>query len=520
MKKLPIGISTLSNIIDDGFVYVDKTAYVQQLVESGKYYFLSRPRRFGKSLLVDTLHQLFAGNEPLFRGLHIHPRWDWSVHYPVINISFADGFLKSREELERRIRFILRLNQQRLGVTCTDQNDPASCFTDLIHAAKAKYGQNVVILIDEYDKPMLDSITDQAIMDDMRDGLKNLYSVIKGQDAHIHFAFLTGVSKFSKVSIFSGINNLSDITLDARYSALCGYTQTELEHYFSEHLQGTNAQEVREWYNGYNWLGESVYNPFDILLFIDKGKQFRNYWFETGTPGFLVELLKTRYYHLPDFEGVEASEAQLGDFDMNHINLETLLFQTGYLTIKRTDLLFDEPIFLLSYPNREVRSSFNQMVMDRYLTERLPERLPFLRALLKNDFASLQQRFTLLFDNIAHQNYTQNNIAHYEGYYAAVMYSFLCALGLDTVVEDSHNKGRIDLALRFKLPDGQRQVYIFEFKVLDGDQADGSAMQQIKDKNYAAKYRDGKNRIFLIGIEFSKKTRNIVGFKWEEEISS
>lgn len=516
MKKLPIGISTLEKILHDDCVYVDKTAYIHELAKVSGYFFLSRPRRFGKSLLVNTLHQLFAGNEPLFRGLHIHPRWDWSVQYPVIAINFADGFLKSRAELDRRIRFILGLNQQRLGVTCTNQDDPASCFVELIHAAKAKYGQNVVILIDEYDKPMLDSITDQAVMDDMRDGLKNLYSVIKGQDEAIRFVLLTGVSKFSKVSIFSGLNNLQDITLNPAYSALCGYSQSELEHYFGEHLQGANMEDVQSWYNGYNWLGESVYNPFDILLFITNGKQFRNYWFETGTPGFLVDLLKTRYYHLPDFEAIEASEAQLGDFDMNHISLETLLFQTGYLTIKRTDLLFDEPIFLLSYPNREVRSSFNQMVMDRYLTERLPERLPFLRALLKNDFSTLHQRFTLLFDNIAHQNYTQNNIAHYEGYYAAVMYSFICALGIDTVVEDSHNKGRIDMALRFKLPDGQPQVYIFEFKVLDGDQPDGSAMKQIKDKDYAAKYRDGKNRIFLIGIEFSKVTRNIIGFEWEQ----
>jgi hypothetical protein len=516
MKKLPIGISTLSNIIDGDFVYVDKTAYLQQLAESGKYYFLSRPRRFGKSLLVDTLHQLFAGNEALFRGLYIHPHWDWSVQYPVISINFADGFLKSRAELDRRIRFILGLNQQRLGVTCASQDDPASCFAELIHATKAKYGQNVVILIDEYDKPMLDNITDQAVMDEMRDGLKNLYSVIKGQDAYLRFVLLTGVSKFSKVSIFSGLNSLQDITLNPAYSALCGYSQSELEHYFGEHLQGADMGDVQRWYNGYNWLGESVYNPFDILLFIANGKQFRNYWFETGTPGFLVDLLKTRYYHLPDFEGVEASEAQLGDFDMQHIQLETLLFQTGYLTIKRTDTLFDEPIFVLSYPNREVRSSFNQMVLERYLSDQLPERLPFLRALLKNDFATLQQRFTVLFDGIAHQNYTKNNIAHYEGYYAAVMYAFICALGIDTVVEDSHNKGRIDMTLRFKLPDGQRQVYIFEFKVLDGDQPDGSAMQQLKEKDYAAKYRDGQNRIFLIGLEFSKITRNIIGFEWEQ----
>ena len=405
-------------------------------------------------------------------------------------------------------------NQERLGITC---NKPSisGCFTELIRKAQQKYQQNVVVLVDEYDKPILDNITDPAIAAEMRTGLRNFYSVIKDNDDFIRFAFLTGVSKFSKVSVFSGLNNLEDITLDKTYSAICGYTQQELEHTFADYLVKTDLAKMKAWYNGYRWLGESVYNPFDVLLFFKKDQAFRPYWFETGTPSFLVRLLKTGYYHLPNLESLEVNTNQLSDFDIDHMRLETLLFQTGYLTIKRTETLFEEPVYLLGYPNREVRSSFNQMVLERYLTGRVTERLPVLRALLNNDFAVLEKRFTALFASIANDNYRNNPIAQYEGYYASVMYAYLCSLGIEVQAEDTSNRGRIDLSLRFNLANGQAQVYIFEFKVIESEQADGSALQQIKDKQYAHKYDVDGQHIFLIGIEFSKVTRNIVGFEWE-----
>ena len=517
MKKLPIGISTLQDIIDGDYVYVDKTPYIQPMLDTGKYYFLSRPRRFGKSLLVDTLHQLFAGNEALFHGLNIHSSWDWTKQYPVIRFSFGAGVVNSRAELERHIRDILRDNQRALGVKLYDHEDVSLCFKDLIRKARTKYQQQVVILVDEYDKPILDNITNEAAATDIRDGLRNLYSVIKDNDADIRFAFLTGVSKFSKVSVFSGLNNLEDLTLDAKYSALCGYTQAELETNFTEHLHGVDMQRVQDWYNGYNWLGEAVYNPFDILLFISKGKKYLPHWFETATPTFLVDLLRTQHYYLPDLEAVKANHRILGDFDVGRIRLETLLFQTGYLTIKKEEIFFGgEPQYILSYPNREVRQSLTSYLLETYLLDQPQERHSTYNAFLENDFLALEQRFRALFEGIAYHNYTNNRIAEYEGYYASVMYAYLCSLGLDTRTEENSNRGRIDMTLRFTLPDGQRQVYIFEFKVLDSDHADGSAIQQIKDKDYATKYRDGQYRIFLIGIEFSKALRSIVGFDWEE----
>lgn len=516
MKKLPIGISTLSKIIDGDFIYVDKTDLLLDLAATSGYYFLSRPRRFGKSLLINTLAEVFSGNEELFRGLHIHPHWDWSVKYPVINISFGAGVLRNTTDLDQHIEEALQLCAEQLGIENLSSSSSKGRFAELIRKSKEHYGQGAVVLIDEYDKPILDNITEPESAAEMRNGLRNFYSVIKDNDEYVRFAFLTGVSKFSKVSVFSGLNNLEDITLDAKYSTLCGYTQSELESVFSDYMVGVDREEMKSWYNGYQWLGEGVYNPFDVLLFFSKQKAYRPYWFETGTPSFLISLLKSGNYHVPDFENMEVSSTQLSDFDIDHIRLETLLFQTGYLTIKHEETLFEETIFLLNYPNREVRSTFNQVVLDRYLTNQPSERLPVLRALLKNDFDELQKRLTALFAGIANDNYRKNPIAEYEGYYASVMYAYLCSLGIDAIAEDTSNKGRIDLSLRFKLADGQKQVYIFEFKVTDGEKPDGSAMKQLHDKDYAAKYNDGDHRIFLIGVEFSKTLRNIVGFDWQE----
>lgn len=517
MKNLPIGVSTLQKIRDDNCVYVDKTPYVQQLVESGTYYFLSRPRRFGKSLLVDTLRELFQGNEALFRGLHIHPHWDWSVAYPVISLSFGAGELGCRAELDEKIEELLRINQRLLGITCEEKR-PSACFSELIRTAKAKYGRNVVVLVDEYDKPILDNITNSAVAVEMRNGLRNLYSVIKDNDASIRFALLTGVSKFSKVSLFSGLNNLNDITVDARYSALCGYTQTELEHSFADYLQGVDLGMMKRWYNGYGWLGERVYNPFDVLLFLDKGKEYLPHWFETGSPTFLVDVLKRRYFHLPNLEAVRMDYKKLGDFDVERLNIETLLFQTGYLTIKQKldNGVGVAPDYLLTYPNLEVRYSLMSYFLDNYLTDTSHSLGAVRDALYQGDLPAFEQYIRSLFANIAYENYNNNPMAQYEGYYAAVIYAYLCALGMETQGEVSNNQGRIDMAIRFVRPDGLRQVYIIEFKMVNGTEGDGSAMRQIKEKDYAAPYRDGQHQITLLGMEFSEQARNFVGFEWEQ----
>ena len=513
MQQLPIGISSFSEIRNKDYLYVDKTALIEQLVTSGRYYFLSRPRRFGKSLLVDTLKELFEGNEVLFRGLHLHPHWDWSKKHPVINISFYDCVYTSREQLEQRITQQLLDNAHRLNIILPDGNDNALLFARLIEQAHKSFGESVVVLIDEYDKPILDQILDSKRAAELRDGLKNLYSVLKGRDSLLHFSLLTGVSKFSQVSLFSGLNNLNDVTLDKRYSTLCGYTHADLTQHFATHLHNVDIAQVQKWYNGYNWLGESVYNPFDILLFIDKGKQFRSYWFETATPSFLMTLIKSEHYYLPELEQFEIQDSALSSIDIDNIPIEILLFQTGYLTIRDTLQLGHQLGFVLGYPNMEVKLSLTTHLLS-YLTPANSRAaqisLQIYRQLAKPDLEAVRDLFKRFFASIPHHWYRNNHIDQYEGYYASLFYAHMVASGATTIPEDVTSIGQIALTVIV-----EKTTFIFEFKVLDAEQGNGSALAQIKAKQYANKYQDGRE-LYLVGIEFSKQTRNIVGFVWEK----
>ncbi|CAK0764385.1 ATP-binding protein [Gammaproteobacteria bacterium] len=510
-RKLPIGIQTFAKIISGDYYYVDKTALALRLAQESGYFFLSRPRRFGKSLLLDTLAELFAGNEPLFRGLHAHDQWDWNKHYPLIRISFAEGVLSGPEALDRRIREIFHHEQQRLGVTCENQSIPG-IFSELIESAAQTHGERVVILVDEYDKPILDNLADPGIARAMRDGLRNLYSVIKGQDAHIRFAFLTGVSKFSKVSLFSGLNNLNDITLDAAYSAICGYTETDLERVFAPELPGLDREDIRIWYNGYHWLGEAVYNPFDILLLFDK-RTFHPWWFETGTPTFLVDLLAKIGFFTPNLARLRTGPELLSTFDVDHIAPEALLFQTGYLTIhKAEELIRGHWVYTLGYPNREVESSLNTSLLATYTANpstSASHRLALMDLLLAHDIAGLKTLFQAFYASIPNDWYRNNPLARYEGYYASVFYSYFAALGLDIILEDVTQRGRIDMTVRFN-----GRIYLFEFKVVEIS-PEGRALRQLQDRGYADKYRAEGCPIHLIGVEFSREDRNIVGFEVE-----
>ena len=334
-KKLPIGIQTLSKIIEGGHYYVDKPGLALQLINSGQYYFLSRPRRFGKSLFLDTLKEIFEGNQPLFTGLQIHDKWDWATRFPVIRISFGGGVLKSQEDLEQVLHQQLEMYERKFALPAR-YPDNRSRFRDLIERIHEQSGQRAVLLIDEYDKPILDNITDTPTATLMREGLKDFYSVIKDMDAHVRFAFLTGVSKFSKVSLFSGLNNLEDITLSPSFSALCGYTDTDVDTVFAPELPGLDRANIKRWYNGYNWLGASVYNPFDLLLLF-KQRSFKYWWFETGTPTFLIKLMAEQGFFTPELAALHTGEELISTFDVDDISSEALLFQTGYLTIQKTE---------------------------------------------------------------------------------------------------------------------------------------------------------------------------------------
>ncbi len=509
-KKLPIGIQTFAEIRQEGHYYVDKTPHILRLVDEGKYYFLSRPRRFGKSLLLDTIAELFEGRRELFLGLHADVCWDWSRRFPVIRISFAEGVLRSRAALDQKIGELLAAEQRRHGICCTVASMSGQ-FTELIRSLHEQSGQRVVVLIDEYDKPILDNITEPAIAREMRDGLRDLYSVLKGQDAHLKFALLTGVSKFNKVSLFSGLNNLKDITLDVRYSAICGYTDADVDTVFAPDLPGLDRDEIRRWYNGYNWTGTSVYNPFDLLLLFDM-REFRPYWFETGTPTFLVELLTQRQTFTPELGQWVTMDNLLSTFDVDEISSEALLFQTGYLTIASQFKMGARTEYTLKYPNQEVESSLNGVLLQALTarsTETARQSGRLYRLLLTNDFAGLQALFTAFFASIPNDWYRSNPIAQYEGYYASVFYSHFAALGLDIRLEDVTNHGRIDMTVLFN-----GQVWLFEFKVVELV-PQGRALQQIRDRGYADKYRARAEPIHLIGVEFSREQRSVVGFEVE-----
>ena len=515
-KKLPIGIQTFADIIEGGYYYVDKTPHIHRLVEEGKYYFLSRPRRFGKSLLVDTLRCLFEGREALFDGLYIHDKWDWQARHPVIRLSFADGVIDSREALDQHITELLQAEATRHSVAF-DNISIAGRFRELIHKVHRLHGQRVVILVDEYDKPILDNLLTPERARELREGLKNLYSVLKDADPHLAFVLLTGVSKFSKVSLFSGLNNLRDITLSEPYSSICGYTDEDIDSVFAPELQALDRDQIRAWYNGYRWGGQtapSVYNPFDALLLFQERK-FSPYWFESATPTFLIEVLKQRGVFTPALTAWHSRPALLSRFDVDDIATEALLFQTGYLTIKAIrEEIPNRPIYALGFPNQEVEASLNEALLpvlgiNNDSLDELMVRLP--RLLKTADLEGLETHLKALFAGLPHDWYRNNPIARYEGHYASVFYSHFAALGLRVTVEDASHHGRVDMAVDFA-----GHVYLFEFKVVE-QLPEGRALQQIKDKGYADKYRGQGKVIHLIGVEFSRDKRQIVGFEMETD---
>ena len=511
-RRLPIGIQTFREVREDDCYYVDKTAYIHRLLDEGKHYFLSRPRRFGKSLFLDTCKELFESNEPLFEGLYIHDHWDWSIRHPVLRLDFSSGTYQGPDDLREEMAAQLNaLEEEAEIIPRADDTAPAR-FRRLMKVLHERTGQRVAVLVDEYDKPILDALEVSEVARANRDYLFGLYATIKDSDAHIWFSLLTGVHKFTMAGPFSGLNNLIDITLDSRYSAICGYTDADLDSVFAPELPGLDRDQIRAWYNGYGWLGdEKVYNPFDILLLFDR-REFGAYWFETGTSTFLVETLFKRQVSSLELGNMLCSSELLSTFNVDDMATEALLFQTGYLTITEKKNLGGMRLHRLGYPNREVRQSLNESLL-RYLvqdsTQQMANSVRLYRLLEANDFVGLETLFHAFFASIPYEWYTNNDIARYEGYYASVFYSYFAGLGLNIAVEDSSSHGRLDMAVLFN-----DHVYLFEFKVVEMASA-GAAMAQLQERRYADKYRALGQPIYLIGVEFSKDTRNLAAFEVE-----
>jgi hypothetical protein len=374
----------------------------------------------------------------------------------------------------------------------------------------------VVILIDEYDKPILDNITNESIALEVREGLMNFYSVIKEKDSKLRFVFLTGVSKFSKVSLFSGLNILNDISLSQQYADICGYTQSEVEESFADYISDgkVDLAKLKRWYNGYNFAGQEsqkVYNPFDLLLFCANNYQYRHYWFETATPNFLIKLIEKKNYFIPRLEALTASEESLSSFDVDVIPIETLLFQTGYLTVKELRTIGTQYGFVLTYPNLEVQASINSHLMQLgSSTEVRNHTLASLSDALNSDnLESLETIFNAHFASIPHDWYRNNTIGQYEGFYASIIYSSFAALGYDLRAKDTTNIGCIDLTMI--MPD---KILIVEFKLKKYGSA-SDAIEQIKERKYAEKYQALNKPTYLLGFCFGDETKNIEGYEWE-----
>ena len=505
-RQLPIGIQSFRRVREQDCYYVDKTPHIRRLVDMGDFYFLSRPRRFGKSLLVDTLRELFEGNEPLFRGLHIHDHWDWSVRHPVVRLSFGGAYSKPgglEGDIIEQLESIER--HYNLSPARTSDTGPRRLrnILDRLHQAT---GQQAVVLVDEYDKPILDVIDRPEIATENRDYLRGFYGIIKDSAEHVRFAFVTGVSMFSRVSLFSGLNNLMNISLDPNYATICGYTDADLDTVFAPELPGLDRNEIREWYNGYHWLGdEKLYNPFDLLLLFNS-RNFEPHWFETGSPTFLFRMMMDREVSPMELENRSTDARQLSKFDVGDIGIDALLFQTGYLTITAKERDGTQTFYNLDYPNLEVRQSLNQGLLDylgREGREVSDNGKELGNLLVANDFDSFADCLRSFFAGIPYQWQGTNGPARYEAWYAGMLYACFRTIGLDIRVEDSSSRGRADMVV---LHGGQ--VFVFEFKMADGegdrDAVAQQAIKQIQEKGYAEKYRDRKEPIHLIGVAFGR----------------
>lgn len=507
LKPLPLGEQDFRGIIESNKLYVDKTPEIFKLLDSkGKYFFLSRPRRFGKSLLVSTLEEIFSGNQELFKGLYIYDKIEWKK-YPVIHIDFTamlytEGVIGFKSSFLNNIKSI----GEEYNIKPVSDNYKEA-FKELIKLLSEQ--EKVVILIDEYDKPITNFVEKPDIYNEMREILKNFYETIKESDQYIKFALLTGVSKFSKVSVFSGLNNLIDITLDEKYSTLLGYTDKELDFYFREYFHELEKKfsisefelrkEIKNWYNGYSWDGKNfVYNPYSILSLIYHN-DFGNYWFTSGTPTFLIKLIKEYKIDITSFENIEFGANSFDSFEPENINVESLLFQTGYLTIKQIiQKSITRKQFVLNYPNQEVKESFMQYLLKDFTGKNRTEILidNISDNLRDNNLETFFANLKSLFADIPAEIFLPNK----EAYYHTIIYLILKLVGVRINVEVHTNKGRIDAVI-----ETEQKVFIFEFKMSSVNQA----IKQIESKKYYEKYLNSGKEIILIGVSFDMQERNI-----------
>jgi hypothetical protein len=439
VKKLPIGISDFRELIEGNYIYVDKTEYIYKLINQGKYYFLSRPRRFGKSLLLSTIRYLFQGHKNLFKDLYIYDKWNWNETYPILRIDLSHISITNEKEFEDQMELLLKEIGKEYKYNYQKKYKANGNLHLLIKKCYENYNKKVVILIDEYDKIILDNIENKEKAQKIREKLKSFYSTLKGLDEYVKFVFITRVSKFAKVSLFSGLNQLEDISLNKEFGNICGYTQNELESYFKDYLKDLNLEEIKDWYNGYNFLKDTLYNPFDILLYL-RNREFDSYWYKTGTPSFLIKLIKSKKYDVTQLENKIVKKNILEKFDIDDIAIEALMFQTGYLTIKEVFHKEYGQEYKLGFPNKEVKISFNENILEFTIKEKVRYKLlnDVISTLKKQDIPKLKEHIDLLISNISYMHLKE------EASYVLAVFVLCYSTGLNVITEDNTSKGRID----------------------------------------------------------------------------
>ena len=508
--KLPIGIQDFEKIRTGGYLYIDKTEHVYRLASEGSYYFLSRPRRFGKSLLISTIKALFQGKRELFKDLAIDQKEDWEwVEHPVMHLDLNTEKYDSKEKLENLLNDFLVKEEAKYGRQ-ESETSLGLRFQGLIQRAYEKTGQRVVILVDEYDKPMLQAIGNKELQDEYRGTLKGFYGALKSMDGCINFAMLTGVTKFGKVSVFSDLNNLEDISLLRQYYDICGISDEELLSYFDteiDHLADENDMtreeciaRLRRMYDGYHFhqKAKGVYNPFSVLNTF-KNREFGSYWFETGTPSYLVELLRRHYYDLEEMATSEVTADVLNSIDAESTNPIPVIYQSGYLTIKGYDTEFQ--MYHLGFPNVEVEEGFIKYLAPFYLDNREKSSVFDIKSFTQDVRTGKPEQFLSRLKSLFASAPYDSVKGDKENHFQNLMWVVFKMMGFYSHTEYHTSNGRIDLLL-----ETPQYRYIMEFK-LDGTAEE--ALQQIKDKDYPLQFQQDDKQTYIIGVNFSKETRTI-----------
>ncbi|NUV00450.1 ATPase AAA [Marinitoga sp. 1154] len=505
MKKLPIGVQDYKKLIIENYIYIDKTKYILELANSGISTFLSRPRRFGKSLTVSTLYYLFKGEKELFKDKYIYDKWEFK-EYPVIKLDMSDNTLTTYDEfidsLDERIGELYR----EYNISPIKNNLPTR-FGHLITELSKKYKEKTVILIDEYESPILEHINNKEKAEKFKAFLREFYKKVKTKDEYIKFVFITGITKFTKTGVFSALNNLNDISLNKKYATMLGYTQEELEYYFEDYIKETAKEigisehqllkEMKKYYNGFSFDGEQfVYNPFSILKFFEE-KKFRNYWFESGSPSFLSKYIEDKKVTYEDLVKNTVSAMDFSTREIEDANANIFFTQAGYLTFKGIKRYGLTEKYILDYPNLEVKNSFSKLILESNYKpkEEAYERVyEIYEKIEKNDIKGLIEEIKKIISAIPYNLHKKE-----EKYYHSLIFTIIASAGIDVKAEELTNLGRSDLVIDF-----DERIYLFEIKV---DKNAEEAINQIKEKKYYEKYK-GKE-IYIIGININSEKRNI-----------